>query len=273
MATFSTLSSNVAARDALAKVYDQILPHSLVGRAQQDSVWRELDRCYLPGQRVIEIDSSTGVDATHLAERGVTVWACEGSSRMLEVARGRINSSHLRAPVKLICLTAQEIARLQDQGPFDGAYCNWGGLNCVEDLAAVGRNLAALLRPGAKAVLCMAGTCVGWEVVVCLRHFAFRAAFHRLRRGPYYGRLVDDFFVACWYPSVRAIRRSLRPYFRLLRWRGVGVAIPPVFLEHQAKRHPKVLNVLVKIDPWLGQTPLIRALADHLLLTFERLPT
>jgi hypothetical protein len=52
----------------------------------------------------------------------------------------------------------------------------------------------------------------------------------------------------------------------------VGVAVPPVFLERQAKRYPRVLNVLVKIDPWLGHTPLFRALADHLLLTFERMP-
>jgi SAM-dependent methyltransferase len=272
MAIISNPSNNIAALDALAKDYDQILPYSLVGRAQQNSVWRELDRCFASGQRVLEIDCRTGVDATHLAERGVAVWACEGSPRMLEVAGRRIGSAHLCAPVNLFCLTAREISRLQDQGPFGGAFCNWGGLNCVEDIAAVGHDLAELLNPGAKAVLCMAGTCVAWEVIACMRRFRFRAAFHRLGRGPYYGRLVDDFFVACWYPSVRTILRALRPHFRLLRWRGVGVAIPPVSLERRAKRYPGVLKLLVKIDPWLGHTPFLRTLADHLLLTFERMP-
>src|SRR5215472_7698663 len=121
-------SHNIAALDALAKDYDQILTDSLVGRAQQDSIWRELDRCFAPGQRVLEIDCRTGIDATHLAERGVAMWVCEGSPRMLEVAHRRINSAHLCAPVRLFCMTAQEIARLHDQGPFDGAFCNWGGL-------------------------------------------------------------------------------------------------------------------------------------------------
>jgi len=272
MATAWNPSNNVTARDALAKDYDQILPDSLLGRAQQESVWRELDRCFSPGDRVFEVDCSTGVDAAHLAERGVTVLACEGSPRMLEVARRRIESAQLRPRVSLFCLMAHEISHLHDQGPFDGAFWNWGGLNCVEDIAGAGRNLAVLLKPGARAVLCMAGTCVAWEVMVNLRHLKFREAFHRLGPGPYYGRLVDNFFVPCWYPSVRTIQRALRPVLRLIRWRGVGVAVPPVFLERHAKRHPRALNLLVKIDPWLGRTLLIRALADHILLTFERTP-
>jgi ubiquinone/menaquinone biosynthesis C-methylase UbiE len=272
MPMVSKPSENIAARDALAKDYDRILPESLLGRAQQESIWRELDRCYLPGQRVIEIDCATGVDTLHLAERGVSVWACEGSPRMLEMARRRIASASPPAPVTFLPLTASEIASLQDQGPFDGAFCNWGGLNCVEDIAGVGRSLATLLYPGAKAVLCMAGTCVAWEVIACLRRFRFRDAFHRLGRGPYYGRLIDDFFVPCWYPSVRKVRQALHPFFRLVRWRGVGVAVPPVGLERHARNHPKALSLMVKIDPWLGRTPGVRLLADHLLLTLERVP-
>lgn len=271
MAIVTNSSSNTAARDALADDYDQILPNSLVGRAQQNSVWQELDRCYSPGQRVLELDCSTGVDTAHLADRGVSVWACEGSSRMLEKARHRIDSARLRERVTLRCLTLHEICRIEDQGPFDGVFCNWGGLNCVEDIGVVGRSLATLLKPRATVVLCMAGTCVAWEVIVNLRHMKFRDAFHRLGRGPYVGRLVSDYFVPCWYPSVRGIRRSLGPYFRLVRWRGVGVSIPPVFMERHAKIHPRALNLLVKADPWLGRTPLVRGLADHLLLTFERI--
>jgi hypothetical protein len=44
-------------------------------------------------------------------------------------------------------------------------------------------------------------------------------------------------------------------------------------LEYQAKRFPGIMRVLVTMDPWLGHTPWVRALADHLLLTFERAAT
>ena len=116
----------------------------------------------------------------------------------------------------------------------------------------------------------MAGTCVAWEVILFLWHGRFRDAFRRLGRGPVHMRLTDDLYVACWYPSVRAVRRAFCPHFGLLRWRGVGVTIPPTYWEKHAKRFPKVMTLLAKIDPWLGRTPLVRVLADHLLLTFEK---
>jgi len=158
-----------AARDAIAESYDEICANSVTIRTQRNLIWRELDRSCFPGQRVIELDRGTGLDAVHLGARGIEVWACEESAGMLEVARRRIASSELRAPVHLHVVPTREIAKLQDQGPLDGAFSNFGALNCVEDTAPVARSLAALLRPGAKVVLCMAGTCVAWEILLFLR--------------------------------------------------------------------------------------------------------
>ena len=262
-------AATVAAHDAIAETLDQDFTYSVTGKAQRDSVWRELDRCFHPGQRVVELECSTGFDTVYLAGRGIEVWACDSSVRMLEAARRRISSSKLPAPVRLLP-AAEEVSKLQDQGPFDGAFSNFGRLNCIEDMAGVGRCLASLLRPGARAVLCMAGTCVAWEIIWFLHHGRYRQAFRRFQRGPVYVRLVDDMRVACWYPSVRSLQRAFRPCFRLLHWTGVGVVVPPSYLEGQAKRFPRVMNVLTKMDPWLGRIPLVRGLADHLLLTFER---
>ena len=270
MAESFTPSNIAAALDAIAETFDQSFTNSVAGGAQRRSVWRELDRCFSSGQRILELECGTGVDATHLATRGVEVWACEQSSKMLEVAHRRVVSSRLPAPVSLFPLAPEQISMLQDRGPFDGAFSDFGALNCVEDMAALGRSLASLLKPGAKVVLCMAGTCVAWEVILFLWHGRFRDAFRRLGRGPVHMRLTDDLYVACWYPSVRAVRRAFCPHFGLLRWRGVGVTIPPTYWEKHAKRFPKVMTLLAKLDPWLGRTPLVRALADHLLLTFEK---
>jgi len=189
---------------------------------------------------------------------------------MLKVARRRIDSLSLPVPVRLLPAT-EGISKFQEQGPFDGAFSGFGRLNCIEDIAGVGRALASLVKPGANVVLCMAGTCVAWEIILFLHHGRFREAFRRLKRGPVYVRLVDDMRVACWYPSVRNLQHAFQPHFRLLRWAGVGVVVPPSYLERQARRHPRVMNFLAKIDPWLGRIPLVRMFADHLLLTFEKL--
>ncbi len=269
MKTLLTPPEAIAALDVIADTFDEAFTYSVVGRAQRDSVWREMDRCFQPGQRVIEIECSTGYDTSYLAARGVEVWACESSLRMLELARKRISTSSPRAPVHLWPST-EGFSCLREKGPFDGVLSNFGRLNCVEDVAAVGRELAGVLKPGATVVLCLAGKCVPWEIMLFLWRRRFRDAFRRFRRGPVYVKLAEGMDVACWYPSVRALRRALRPRFNLVRWSGIGVAVPPTYLENRAKMHPRTMNFLKKIDPWFGNIPLVRAMADHVLLVFEK---
>ena len=50
------------------------------------AVWRELLRTFHPGQRVLEINCGTGIDAVSLGERGIRVLACDIAPRMIELA-------------------------------------------------------------------------------------------------------------------------------------------------------------------------------------------
>lgn len=265
-----TLPVRAAPFDALAETYDEVFTNSRIGRAQRHLVWRELERIFHPGERLLELNCGTGVDAMHLAERGVEVLACDMSSRMIDVARRRLSSAELRAPVSFRVLATEEIRTLEDEGSFDGVFSNFGGLNCVEDLSAVARDLACLLRPQAKALLCIAGSFVAGEVVWYLAHGNPRKAFRRLRRSGVEVRLIEGVTVHCHYPSVRALARMFAPNFRLKEWRGVGVAVPPSYFESLAQRFPCVMTALEKADPWFGRCPLLRGIADHVLLTFER---
>ena len=255
--------------DALAERYDETFTASRIGTAQRDQVWLELDRVFVPGQRVLEINCGTGVDAVHLASRGVQVWACDSSWAMLDVAKRRVDSFRLGAEVHLQLLPTEQIGSLQPGPLFDGAFSNFGGLNCVEDIGAAARKLAALLRPGSPAVLCVMGRYVAWEVLWFMLQGRLNKAVRRLGSQPVRVRLGGQ-LAACWYRSVRTLCRIFLPYFRLLRWRGIGVSIPPSYLERRASQFPKLMRALERADPYLGRTPLFRGLADHLLLTFER---
>lgn len=259
----------VAPFDAVAASYDEVFTDSLIGRAQRDSVWRELDRSFHPGQRILELNCGTGVDAVHLAARGVEVLACDISAGMLEVAGRRVESQRLRASVQLRRIATEEVASLRDQAPFDGAVSNFGGLNCIEDLRLVARDLAQLLRPGARTVICVMGRYVAWEFVVFAARGRVREGFRRLAPGPVYVRLGRE-RVPCWYPAVGTLRRAFAPGFRLLRWKGVGLSVPPSYLEGHARRFPRAIRVLGRADLWLGHVPGLRVFADHYLLTFEK---
>lgn len=256
--------------DHVADTYDRDFTNSLIGRAQRDSVWKELDRCFHPGQRILELNCGTGVDAVHLAERGVEVLACDVAPRMIQVARQRLASPGRAARLEFRVLATEQIAALAGEGPFDGAFSNFAGLNCLRDLRAVACDLAGLLAPGATVLLCMAGRAVAWEIVWYLGHGNFRKAFRRFRRGGTIGRLAEGVTVEVYYPSVSDMARWFAPEFRLRRWKGVGVTLPPSYLEPCARRFPGVLKSMVRADRWLAGVPVIRALADHVLLEFQR---
>ncbi|MFB3920159.1 MAG: methyltransferase domain-containing protein [Terriglobia bacterium] len=263
-------SSYDAPFDAIAATYDESFTHSLTGEAQRRSTWREFGHAFHPGQRILELNCGTGVDAVHLADRGVEVVACDVAPQMIQVARARLTRVGSRAAIDFRVLATEDIAELQREGPFDGVFSNFAGLNCVENLRRVASDLAGLLKPGAPAVLCFAGRYVAWEMLWYLAQRDTRKAFRRLQPGPVTGHIAARVSVQVHYRSVRQLSRTFAPEFRLRRWKGVGVVVPPSYLERHARQYPNVMTLLESVDRLAGRCPLVRGLADHVLLTFER---
>jgi hypothetical protein len=69
---------------------------------------------------------------------------------------------------------------------------------------------------------------------------------------------------------VRQVKESFSPWFRLRSCTGIGVAVPPSYLEPMMRKYPRLLNLLRWIDKRISQLPLLRILGDHMLLHFER---
>lgn len=251
--------------DAMAPGYDDAFTASAVGRLMRAAVWRHADAAFAPGQRVLELSCGTGEDALHLARRGVRVLATDISEGMLAVARAKVARAGLGALVELRRL---DIAALGAQPPgpaFDGALANFGGLNCVADQAAAARGLAALLRPGARALLCVMGPAVPWELAWYLGRGQPGRALRRLRPGgvPWRGLTIR-------YPSARAMRRAYAPWFACRRVSAVGALVPPSYAEPWARAHPLGLWALHRIERRFEAAPPLPWLADHYLLELER---
>jgi len=256
--------------DAVARAYDASFTNSLIGRAQRESVWREMDRRFRLGQRVLEINCGTGVDALHLAARGIQVVACDASAEMIAVARQRRDASHYRDHVDLRLLAIEQIGQLENQGVYDGVLSNFAGLNCVPDLQCVARDLARLVKPGGRAILCLFGRYCVWEIFWYLLQGDVRKALRRLRGNGVVANLAPGHRVLVRYPSVGSIQRDFAPHFRLVSWKGAGIAVPPSYLEPWAARFPRLFKFAARVDPGLGRCPGLRALADHTVVIFER---
>lgn len=255
--------------DAVAERYDEGFTFSKIGQAQRSAVWRELARTFHAGDRVLEIGCGTGVDACFLADRGVRVVACDSSSAMIEVAARRVRETGADN-VDLRVLAAENLAEIEQEGPFDGVFSNFGALNCVEDLNAVGQDLGRLLKPGGTALLCFLGPSCIWEVVWYLLKAKPRKAFRRWRSAGTTAELAPESRIQVRYYGVRSMARIFAPSLRLRSWRGIGLLVPPSYVELFAKRLPALLQLAEWADSLLTRCPVIRAGSDHILVKLER---
>lgn len=256
--------------DAIADRYDQSFTYSWIGQAQRAPVWNELAKVFRPGQQVLEIGCGTGIDASFLGKREVHVTACDSSREMIAVTTQRIQADRLQHLVRPLVLRAEDIDRLSPTVPYDGAFSNFGALNCVEDLSTLSTNLAKVLKPRADLMLCWMGSCCAWETLWYLGHGETRKAFRRWRRGGMNARVADGAFVRVHYPTVRSLARSFSSHFRVRSIKGIGIAVPPSYVEPLARRHPRILHFCERVDLLASRVPGIRVLADHVLIHLER---
>jgi len=255
--------------DTIAEEYDQIFTYSILGKAQRSLVHMALRGSFRDGQHVLDLNCGTGEDAILMAAKGISVLACDVSKRMIGVAREKLASYNAKLPVTFAVCANEHLDLLKDCGQFDGALSNFGGLNCTADLTQVSRGLSDLIRPGGEVFLCMLGHFCAWEVVWHSVHGRWGKAFRRLKTGGVDSRIGGE-IVHVHYPSVRQMREAFAPAFRLASWRGIGVAVPPSWMEPIFQDHPSFVDWLTQIDRWLGVVPGFRGVADHVLLRFVR---
>jgi ubiquinone/menaquinone biosynthesis C-methylase UbiE len=258
--------------DEAADRYDQVFTNSTIGRAQRLSVWEEVAKTFHAGDHVLEIGCGTGVDACYLAERGVRVLACDSSPKMIAVATRRLKDSPQSRLVQPQILAAEQLASLRGKRLFDGAFSNFGALNCVGDLKSLARDLASMLRPGATALLCWMGPFCLWEMLWYFTQAKPAKALRRMHREGVAARVDGGTPMTVYYPTVQTLARAFAPQFSIKSIKGVGVTVPPSYLEPFATRHPRLLNAAVFTDSILGRCAGIRLLADHILIRFEREP-
>lgn len=260
---------HAAAFNAIADEYDRVFTYSQIGHMQRQQVWRVLDRTFTSGQRVLELGCGTGFDAAHLAKRGVSVVACDESPAMVKVARTRARGEGCGDKLSFQVCANEELMFLREGEVFDGAFSNFGSLNCSADLPLVVEALTDKVRPGGRVILCMINRFCLWEMFWYLLKGNVAKAFRRIRKQgatAQFGRAKIQVF----YPSLAKLRRIFAPHFDLVGSQGIGVAVPPSYVENIFVYQSKSLKLLGVIDRLVQRLPVARTLGDHILLEFVR---
>jgi 2-polyprenyl-3-methyl-5-hydroxy-6-metoxy-1,4-benzoquinol methylase len=254
--------------DSIAKTYDSIFTDSVVGRSQRTAVWKKAVSIFPSGGRILELNCGTGEDALFLARNGFTITACDASPRMIEVARTRKALEAPDAQIEFGVLCTENLDQLRSTQQFDGVFSNFSGLNCVADLSAVATDLLGHLHAGAPLLLCFSTRFCAWETLHYLSHAKFLKAFRRYR-GYTHARM-DDHTIPVFYPTLDSIRKSFGPQFRLRSVTGIGIVVPPSYMESWARQHRATFRLCEKLERVLNHVPGLRVLGDHMLVHLER---
>jgi ubiquinone/menaquinone biosynthesis C-methylase UbiE len=256
-----------AAFDRLAPTYDTLVSGDAFQhqRAQTHAAFR---RWIKPGFRVLEIGCGTGLDTVFFAGAGARVVACDPSEEMLSRARRRVALAAAGDRVGLLSCRLQELpqflAALDHDEGFDAVVSNFGALNCVPSLDALGVVGRRHLRPGGAMVIGLIGRTCLWETI----YFTARGQRHKAarRRAANVAVPVAGVEVPTFYHRRTDLQACFGDGFRLDGAVGIGVAVPPPYLEPRWRRLPGVLRrAAIGVDRVAAGWPLLNQLGDHTL--------
>ncbi len=260
---------NVRAFDAVAESYDRDFTDTAVGRLLRQIVWRYLEMTFTPGSRILELNCGTGEDAVWLARREVRVLATDVSSAMLQNAARKAAACSVSNMIEFAPLDLGNPVSGWTGSALDGALSNFGGFNCVHDLRPVARLLERSIRPGGHVVAVLMNRYCAWEIIWHTLHLQARMAFRRIAPAGTKARICGR-DVQVWYPSVKAILRVFGPGFTLRRRFGLGVFLPPSYLQDAVVRHSRLFGLLRRLEGAPMAARIFSRFGDHVLIDLVR---
>lgn len=257
-----------AAFDKAALTYDEEFDRLPATRRLRRTVWEIYHKYFHPGDTLLELNCGTGTDAIELASNGMRILATDASAEMVALTRRKIHGTALHSLITPMQLPFQQLRVLSDRR-FDGAYSNFGGLNCTSKLEMVATDLSALVKPGKYVVICLLSHFSLWETASFLIRGKWKKAF---RRQEPLGQLADMKGEKVWvrYYSPEQVKRLFSPFFVLVEMRGLNILSPPPSSLLAHRMLGRGVRVLEALDKSIPTNFRIQAWGDHVVYVFRR---
>jgi SAM-dependent methyltransferase len=255
--------------DRVASSYDRSNAANSILSAMRRRSRATLERFVAPGAHVLDLGCGPGTDVAPLVARGYRVTAIDWSPAMVDEARRRVCEAGLGDRARVEHLGIQQLDRLAP-AQFDAVYSSFGPLNCVPDLAAAARAIAARIRPDGVLVASVIGRWCPWEVAFYVLHGRWRRAFARFARGPVAVPLEGGTVWTAYYRPRAFVRLFAAADFVTVQLRTLSLFAPPPYLDAFASRHPGLAARLRGIDDAIGTWPLVRSFGDHFIAVLRR---
>jgi ubiquinone/menaquinone biosynthesis C-methylase UbiE len=264
-----TLHSFESVNRAFSK---QSLHYDLEDRANpvlsdmREQVYAHVSKFLKPGNSLLELNAGTGIDALHFALSGYSVHATDLSDGMVHEIRKKITASSLGDKFTSQQLSYDQLHQLHGR-QFEYVFSNFGGLNCIQDLASVTKHLPGILKPGACITWVIMPPVCPWELLGIFKG-RLGHAFRRFHKDGVMAHLEGEYFKT-YYHSLSSIKEAFGRSFTLLAAEGLAALTPQPHRGDFPAKHPVLYKALRNIDRVVTPHFPFNRWADHIIVTFQ----
>jgi len=224
----------------MADEYDAMREMNIPVKIMRNKFYKTVSSFVKPPANVLELNCGTGIDAFHFAESGYKVTATDISDKMLINAMNK--GSHPNLTFKKLNLL--KLDKLEEK--YDLIISNLGGLNCLNDLSKLSKDVSELLKPNGFFIASVMPQFCLWEFALIFKG-EFKRALRRLKK---YGVIAnvggEKIFVKYYSPKI--FYSYFKKDFVLKKTTGLRIFAPTQPASHWYEKHPSITKVLDSID-------------------------
>jgi ubiquinone/menaquinone biosynthesis C-methylase UbiE len=218
------------------------------------------------GDKILELNAGTGMDAVFFAKNGFKVHATDISGGMISQLKYKVEKNALEERVTIQQCSYTELDKVTC-GPFDYIFSNFGGLNCSPDLNQVTRFFPDLLNKNGRITLVLMPPVCPWEIALMFCGH-FKTAVRRFKKGGITAHIEGKYFDTFYYTPGQVIK-ALGNRFKKLKLQGLASFTPPPYINNFPQRYSELYKKFIKFDKYFSNYFPFNCCADHFIITAE----
>lgn len=220
------------------------------------------------GNKVLELNAGTGIDAVFLASNGIKVFATDISENMIHRLKEKIESKNLDTMITAEVLPFDEIENINEED-FDGAISNFGGLNCINNFSNLSNALSEKIKPGGRFIASIMNSFCPWEIFYFLLKLDTKNAFRRFHKEGIEANL-SQFRIKSFYFTPKEFAKPFEKYFEVEKIYSLGLLTPSPYLYGIYNRAQPVIKTFMKIDNLIKGIYPFNRIGDHFIIVMKR---
>jgi ubiquinone/menaquinone biosynthesis C-methylase UbiE len=272
MSNLSDYINELKTAEAFSKqsfVFDEEYKGNTIIQYKRKRTREHLLKLLKPSSLILELNCGTGEDALFFAQHGHSVHATDVSEGMLARLNEKKDAAFFGGRITTELCSFNQLEALNNKGPFDAVFSNFGGLNCTGELDKVLSSLGPLLKPGGVITLVIIPPFCLWETLLLFKG-RFKTATRRFFSSKGRKAHIEGVYFTCWYYRPGFVIKSLKKEFTLLKTEGLCTLVPPSYMDGFAEKHPLLYRYLVKKEEQLKEAWPWRNTGDYFIISLQK---